>query len=165
MSEAVIIFILFAVGVLLLVAEIFIPSHGVLCVVGVGFLIAGIVKTHGHAGQTAGLVAGLTCLVFVPTAGFVALKYWKKTPIGRMIAPPNPEVRASDSSVPVEEITALIGQTGRAITPLRPVGICMFGGRRVSCVAQFGMIDANVEVQGVGMTGSNLAVVDVSAHA
>ena len=81
-----------------------------------------------------------------------------------MIAPPNPEVRASDSSVPVEEITALIGQTGRAVTTLRPVGICVFGGRRISCVAQFGMIEAESEVQGVGMTGGNLAVVDAQTH-
>jgi len=163
MSEPIIIIAIFAAGVLLLVAEIFLPSHGVLSVVGISFLIAGVVKTFDYAGRNAGIVVSLACLVFVPLFAFIAVKYWKSTAIGRMMAPPNPIVTAADSSVPVEEINSMIGKTGRSTSPLRPVGICMFNGRRVSCVAQYGMIEAGIDVQGVGMTGGNLAVVELKA--
>jgi membrane-bound serine protease (ClpP class) len=163
MSEVLILVVLYAVGVLFLVAEVFIPSHGILTVVGLGFLIAGVVQTFNIAGHDAGVIAIFACLVFVPVFAFVAIKYWHRTPFGRRIAPPNPTLTAADTSVPVEEINALIGRTGRAISTLRPVGVCEFDGRRVSCVAQFGMIDADATVEGVGVSGTNLAVVEKKA--
>ena len=160
MSETVILIILFSVGVAILVAEIFLPSHGILTVVGLGFLIAAVAKTYQLHGREAGTVATLACLLAVPTGAYFAVKYWRRTTIGRMIAPPNPQLTSEDTSVPVEEIQSMIGHTGTCVSPLRPVGICEFNGRRVSCVAQFGMIDAGATVEGVGMTGSNLTVAE-----
>ncbi len=163
MSDVAILVILYAAGVLVLVSEIFIPSHGVLSVAGIGFLIAAIVRTFSYGGREAGIIAVFACLVFVPAFAFVAIKYWHLTPIGRRIAPPNPVATTSDSSVPVDELSRLIGQTGRSVTLLRPAGICEFDGKRVSCVAEFGMIDAGVTVEGIRISGSNLAVQEKKA--
>jgi len=80
--------------------------------------------------------------------------------MGRRISPPNPVLTAADTSVPVEEIASFIGHSGRSVSALRPVGICEFYGRRVSCIAQFGLISAGVDVEGVGMSGASLAVVE-----
>jgi membrane-bound serine protease (ClpP class) len=150
--------LLYGVGLLMLVAEIFIPSHGVLTLAGLGFLVVAVVKTFSYGGREAGVIAIFACSVFLPAFAFVAIKYWRRTPIGRRIAPPNPVVTAADTSVPVEELTRLIGQTGRSTTPLRPVGICDFDGKRISCVAAFGIIEAGTAVEGVRLVGSNLAV-------
>ncbi len=158
MSDLAILLILYGVGMLMLVAEVFIPSHGVLTLAGLGVVVAAIVKTFSYGGREAGIVAILACLVLLPTFADVAIKYWHLTPIGSRIAPPNPVARAADSSVPVEELGRLLGQTGRSTTPLRPVGICEFGARRVSCVAEFGMIESGVAVEAVRIAGSNLAV-------
>lgn len=158
MPEWGILVLFFAVGVVILVAEIFIPSHGILSVVGLGFLIAAVVKTFSYGGREAGIIAVLACLVFVPAFALIAVKYWHRTPIGRRIAPPNPTLTADDTSVPVEELSRLVGRTGRSETPLRPVGICEFSGKRVSCVTEFGMIEAGATVEAVGISGANLAV-------
>ncbi|MFQ5463694.1 MAG: hypothetical protein ACE5E5_13845 [Phycisphaerae bacterium] len=163
MPDLVILVILFSVGALALVAEIFIPSHGILTVMGLGFLVAGVVMTFQSAGRDAGIVAVVACGVAIPTFGYLAVKYWPQTTIGKLIAPPNPVITPADTSVPVEEINDLIGTTGRAVSVLRPVGICEFNGRRISCVARFGMIEAGAEVEGVGMTGTNLAVIEKKA--
>ena len=160
MSDVAILVLLYGLGVLILVAEVFIPSHGILTVVGLGLLIAGVVQTFSYAGRDAGIIAVLACLVFVPAFAILAIKYWHRTPIGKLIAPPNPTLTAADTSVPIEEINSLIGKTGRTVSPLRPVGICDFNGRRVSCVAQFGMVEAGVAIEGVGLSGTNLAVVE-----
>ncbi|MHC4698022.1 MAG: hypothetical protein ACYTFA_14915 [Planctomycetota bacterium] len=160
MSDVSILFILYVVGVLFLVGEIFIPSHGVLTLAGLGFLIAAVVKTFTYGGRGAGTVAIFACLVLVPAFAFLAIKYWPKTPIGRMIAPPNPKLTSADISVPVEELQRHIGQLGRTVSPLRPVGICEFNGRRISCVAEFGMVEAGVDVEGIGIKGGNLSVVE-----
>ena len=158
MSDLAVLIVLFAVAVLMLVAEIFIPSHGVLSVVGLGLLVGAIAKTFSYAGREAGIVAVFASAVLVPTFALVAIKYWHRTPIGRRIAPPNRSLTTADTSVPVEALSRLIGQTGRTETPLRPVGICKFDGKRVSCVAEFGMVEAGVEVEGVRIVGANLAV-------
>ncbi len=163
MSEVGILTLLYCLGVAILVAEIFIPSHGILSVAGLGFLIAAVVKTFSYGGRGAGIIAIFACLVFVPTFAFFAIKYWPLTPIGRRIAPPNPQLTSADTSLPVEELAALVGQCGRSISPLRPVGTCDFNGRRISCVCEFGMLDAGVIVEGIGIKGGNLAVVEKKA--
>lgn len=160
MSEIGILILLYVVGTLILISEIFIPSHGILSITGVGFLVVAVVKTFQYAGRDAGVVAMLVCMVAIPTMAFVAIKYWHRTPIGRKISPPNPEITVDDVGLPIEQLQRLVGQTGRSVSPLRPVGICDFNGRRVSCVAESGMLDADRMVEGVGVTGGNLTVVE-----
>lgn len=163
MSGIGIVILLYCVGLLMLVAEIFIPSHGILSIVGLGFLVTAVVKTFTYGGREAGVIAVLACLVFLPTFAYLSVKYWPRTAVGRRISPPNPVLTAEDTSVPIEEMAALIGRTGRSISPLRPVGVCEFNGKRISCVAEFGMVDADVIVEGVSLKGSNLAVVEKKA--
>ena len=158
MSEVGIIALLFGAGALVLIAELFIPSHGVLTFVGIALLVAGIAQTFRYGGEKAGAISVIACLVVLPAFAVVAVKVWPRTWVGRRIAPPNPVVTTRDSSVPVEEISRYIGQTGRSLTTLRPVGICEFNGRRVSCVAEFGMVSAGVAVEGLRMVGGQLAV-------
>ena len=160
MSDVSILIVLYAVGVLFLVGEIFIPSHGILTLAGLGFLIAAVVKTFNYGGREVGTVAVFACLIFLPAFAFLAIKYWPKTGIGRRIAPPNPTLTSADTSVPVEELQRHIGQLGRTVSPLRPVGICEFNGRRISCVAEFGMVEAGMDVEGIGIKGGNLSVVE-----
>jgi membrane-bound serine protease (ClpP class) len=157
-----VVILLYLVALGFLVAEIFIPSHGILTVAGLGFLVAAVVKTFRY-GPEAGTVAILACLVLLPTFAYLAIKFWPHTPIGRLIAPENPVHRPSETSVPVSELGALVGRAGRATTPLRPVGIGEFDGRRVPCVAQMGMISAGAEIEAIGLTGGNLTVIEKHA--
>ena len=162
MSGIGVLVLIYVVGVMLLVAEIFIPSHGILTVAGLGFLIFAVVKTFEY-GQGPGSLAILACLVFIPTFAYLAIKVWHRTPMGKLISPPNPVHRLEETSVPVAELNALIGRTGRTVSPLRPVGIGDFDGKRVSCVAEMGIIEADVAVEGVGIKGGSLAVVEKKA--
>lgn len=163
MSPLSVILLFYAVGLLFLVAEVFLPSHGVLTLAGLGFLIAAIYRTFGTYGEQVGLFAILGCMVLLPTFAYVAIKYWRQTPIGRKIAPPNPILTNADVGVPVEELSELIGKTGTTTTPLHPVGICEFDGKRISCVAQFGSVEAGVPVVGIKLRSGNLAVRPIDA--
>lgn len=158
MSELGIILLLFGVGMAVLVAELFIPSHGVLSVVGVGFIVAGVFMTFRHYGEKAGTLAVIACAITLPAFALGAIKIWPKTAIGRRIAPPNPVFLPTDTSVPVAELSRYLGRTGRSVSPLRPVGICEFEGRRISCIAEFGILDAGVTVEGIRISGGDLTV-------
>jgi len=163
MAEPLILALIFTAGILVLVAEIFIPSHGILSLVGLALLATGVVRTFMEYGRGTGVVAVLACMIVVPAVAFVAIKYWHRTPIGKMISPPNPILTSADIGVPVEELERLVGQTGKALSALRPAGICDFNGKRVSCITEFGLIDAGVAVEAVRISGSNLAVVEKKA--
>ncbi|MFQ5494449.1 MAG: hypothetical protein ACE5EX_03625 [Phycisphaerae bacterium] len=158
MSDLAILVVLYGLGLLLLVAEIFIPSHGVLSVAGLGVVVAAVVRTFSYAGRDAGVVAILVCLVLLPVLAYVSIRVWPHTAIGRRIAPPNPVLTDGDGSTPVGELRALVGRTGRTLSPLRPVGICEFDGRRVSCVAEMGVVEASQTVVATGIKSGNLTV-------
>ena len=158
MSDFGILFLLYGAGVLILVAEIFIPSHGILTVAGLGFLSTAVVRTFLDFGREAGVASALACLVALPVFGYVSVKYWRRTPIGRRIVPANPVLTSADTSVPIERLSALVGRTGRAVSALRPVGVCEFGGCRVSCVTELGVVEAGSEVLATGIVNGNLAV-------
>jgi membrane-bound serine protease (ClpP class) len=158
MSELGIVALLFGVGIAMLIAELFIPSHAILTVAGVGFLTAGVVMTFRTYGEKAGTVAVLSCLVSLPAFAVAAIKIWPKTWIGKRIAPPNPRFTVGDTSVPAEELSRYVGRTGRAVSALRPVGVCDFDGRRISCIAEYGIMDAGVAVEAVRVNGSELTV-------
>ena len=158
MTSLSLVLLLYSVGVLMLVAEVFIPSHGILTVAGVGSLAAAVARTFMDHGRNAGILAVVTCLVALPVFGYLSIKYWRHTPIGRRIVPDNPVVTSADTSVPIEQLRAMVGHAGRTVSALRPVGICDFGGRRVSCVVELGVVEAGVEVIATGIRNGNLAV-------
>lgn len=158
MPELGVLILLYAVGMLILLAEIFIPSHGVLTVAGLLFLGAAVVKTFDVGGRSAGVTSVVLCLILLPTFAYLSIKYWPKTPIGRRIAPPNRVATDEDAGIPIEQLRALVGSQGTSISPLRPVGICEFDGKRFSCVADFGIVDSGRRVVVTGVRNGNLAV-------
>jgi len=149
--------LLYLLGIALLVLEIFIPSHGALTVAGIGFLGAGIYMAFRLASWV-GYAALLFALMLLPTFIILAVKYWYRTPFGKRIAPPNPTITEDVLGFRTDELEALVGQTGRCQTQLRPGGSCEFHGRRVQCVAESGVIEPGALVRGIEVRGRDLVV-------
>jgi len=156
-QSAAVLILLFTSGVLLLVLEFFIPSGGILTTGAVVLLVSAVVLTW-QRDPRAGLAAGVSCGVLVPALFLLALKHVTHLPMGKHLAPPNPESSSGRTSADVEALRSLIGKRGRAVTPLRPVGVCEFDGRRVSCVTGMGMMEKDSTVEGCGLSGRDLIV-------
>ncbi len=163
MSEWGILLVLFAAGALLLVAEIFLPSHGILTIAGIAFFIVGTYRAY-EIGQTVGRTAAVGSLLALPAFAYVAVKFWHRTPLGKLISPPNAPHPPEDATSPAHVLAPLIGRTGRTVSALRPVGICEFDGRRVSCICRLDMIEAGAAVEAVGISGGDLEVIETEAH-
>jgi len=149
--------LLYAVGIALLVAEIFLPSHALLSLAGVAFLGWAVYRTFVMS-EPAGYVAIVALAILLPTATVLAVRHWHRTPIGRRISPPNPVLTEEDIGARVDLLRPLVGQVGTTLTPLRPVGECRFGDRKLECVAESGMIARGVPVRAVGIVNMSLAV-------
>ncbi|MBN1347136.1 MAG: hypothetical protein JXQ73_30875 [Phycisphaerae bacterium] len=154
--------LLYLIGIAVLVLEIFIPSHGILGVTGVGFWIAGIVYAFRFNG-TVGYAAILLSVVLLPTGIALAVKYWYYLPVGRRMAPPNPQLTEADYGFHTDELDALVGKTGRSVTPLRPVGSCDFDGKRIQCVTDWGSIEKGAKVEALKVRGRDVVVREVKS--
>lgn len=148
--------VLYAAGILLLVADFFLPSHGLLTVMSFGALAYGLYLTF-QVSQEAGLLALLALLIGIPLILRFAIRHWHATWFGRKISPPNP-VLSYEDRMPVRELEAMVGRVGRTLTPLRPVGMCLFGEQRVECVSEQGMLDAQIEVEAIRLNDRTLVV-------
>jgi membrane-bound ClpP family serine protease len=157
MDSVAIIALLYAAGLILVVAEVFVPSHGLLTIGSLVCFGIAIQQTFERT-TTGGAIGLVSCLLVVPTVLLLGIKNVHRLPMGDKLAPPHPELSARSAAVEHDDCAALIGRTGKCITPLRPVGIGEFDGRRVSCVAEAGMIDAGEAIVGVDVHLSNLAV-------
>jgi membrane-bound ClpP family serine protease len=152
-----ILIVLYSLGVLLLIAELFIPSGGLLTVASIFVLTIAVVLTFRY-GTGAGVTAAVTCGVLVPTTLLLAIKNIHRLPMGKYMAPPNPPSRDRLAGEADPELEAWVGKCGHALTPLRPIGSCEIDGQRVYCVAESGMIDKGALVQVCGLNGKDLIV-------
>jgi membrane-bound ClpP family serine protease len=148
--------IFYGVGMALLIAELFLPAHGLIGLAGLGVLAFGIYETYlvntvaGHAGLIA-------TLIMLPIGLYISVKTWHRTPIGRRISPPNPVLTEKDR-LPVEDLRRCLGKVGRTITLCRPVGMCVFDGRRVECTSEQGVIEAGVDVKAIRLVDRTLSI-------
>jgi membrane-bound serine protease (ClpP class) len=157
MEDVSVTLLLYLLGIALLVLEIFLPSHGVLTITGLGFLGAGIYYAF-RLGAGVGYAALLFAIILLPAFVIVAVKYWYRTPIGKRVAPPNPTITEETLGFRTDELAALVGQTGRCLTPLRPVGSCEFNGRRIQCMAESGVVESGAQVRAIATRGRDLIV-------
>ena len=148
---------LLSLGLVLLIAEVFIPSGGLIGILAVGLLIVSAWQAF-RISEARGLQFLLALLVLIPLTLMLALYLWPRTPVARsafLKAPTSDDVAPERLGAPLEP---LVGQYGRALTPLRPSGMVDFDGRRLDGMSEQGLIAAGSLVRAVGIRGSRLVV-------
>lgn len=144
-----------AVGLVLLIAEVFIPSGGL-----IGLLAFGLIGVSMWQAYQAGLLVYFLSILaaLLPLTIAFAVYLWPRTPMAKWVflAPPTAEdVEPEARAHPLDH---LMGQYGRALTPLRPSGMVDFDGRRLDGMAEEGLIAAGSLVKAVAIRGGQLVV-------
>jgi membrane-bound ClpP family serine protease len=148
-----------AIGLLLLIAEVFIPSGGLIGILAIGLLVVSLGLAFA-ASTALGLKFLAAVCVLLPLALALAVYLWPRTPLAKRIflRPPDPEeVEPGDTDHGVR-LQHLIGQFGRALTPLRPSGAVDFDGRRIDALSEEGLIPSGSLVRAVQVRGNQLVV-------
>ena len=152
-----VVLICFFGGFLAIMLEVIIPG-GVLGSVGVALLGYAVYASWGLGG-TAFAISIIAALLGAPVAFLLGMLLLPVSPIGRLLTL-RKESRADegyDSSEPgIEE---LLGQTGRAVTKLRPSGMALFGDRRVDVVSDGFLVEKGALVEVVKVEGNRVVVV------
>jgi membrane-bound serine protease (ClpP class) len=156
-------------GIVLLAVEIFvIPGFGVAGILGLIFIAAGIVLSlvptewpetdwqWSYLLETTGFLAlGLLGALVVMVA---LTRILPRTPVLRKLALATTAGAEEGFVVPSEEMKALLGRKGLAITKLRPAGKAEFGNRQFQVVAEGDLLDAGDEVEVIDVSGNKVTV-------
>jgi membrane-bound ClpP family serine protease len=132
-----------AAGVLL-AAELLIPSHGLLTILGSACLIGAIVLSF-MIDRRLGLGVLAAVLVLTPLALTLSLQIWQRTPVGRRLV-----LRETVSQPHATQV--LVGTIGTAMTELRPMGECEWADVRFQAYTESGqMVPVGTRVKVLSM--------------
>jgi membrane-bound ClpP family serine protease len=155
-------FLLLAIGAMLLVGEVFIPSGGVITILAALSLIGAIVCA-GNAwwgsspGYFWGFVTGMA--FFLPVVIGAAFYVWPSTPLGKRAILEAPAPHEVASFVEQEErYGRMVGKFGETLTMLNPAGIVRIDGHRVHCQSEGSILDAGVRVRVISAKGNRVIV-------
>jgi len=153
---------LLGLALMLFFIEVFVPSGGILGVASSISAVVGIVLLFWE-NQALGLIGAIVCLLALPFMLGFALKVWPNTPLGRVLMLESPPSRSepgeADAPTKGEGAAAVSpGQRGRAVTEMRPVGTCVFDGRREECLATGGVIEPDTPVEVTAVDGRQIKV-------
>ncbi len=150
------VFLYFACAALI-VAEIFVPSGGLISIFALACLIGGAVIFFQHS-AAAGWIGIGVAFVMIPGVLIFAYRIFPKTRFGKSVTLMPPKRQQGDAIPDTSELKELLGEVGVVLTLLRPVGMCDFAGQRVECVAEGGYIVKGKKVKVIDVESTQLTV-------
>jgi len=151
-------YLLIALGVVLVLAELFVPTGFILVVVGVCCALVGVGLMFVHGSMENALMALLSLCVGGPLLGGLVFYLWPYSPMGRKL------IRTAEEDVTVAHMAGnaglepLRGKTGRAVSPLRPSGVAVFAGRRIDVITEGLMVEPGQWVKCVEVRANKVIV-------
>jgi membrane-bound ClpP family serine protease len=159
--------LLLLVGILLLGAEVFIPSGGLISLAAGLSLLAATLCAWNAWWTTSpsyfwSFLIGMA--VLLPSVVSIAFSIWPHTPIGKraILEAPRPEEIAS--FVELERHYAqMVGKVGETVSLLNPAGIARIDGERVHCQSEGMIIEARIPVRVIAVHANRVVVRQCSA--
>lgn len=158
-------FLLIAIGLALVVADVFLVSAGLLAVGAGAALVTAIFLGFTQHGMVTGLVMLLLSAVGVPVAISLSMKALPRTAIGKKLILSGPDPDALRGAAADANLAALVGRTGRTVSMLRPSGFAVIDSRRVDVVTRGEVIDADVPIRVLAVDSNRVVVAAAPAHA
>lgn len=156
------------IGVLFMAMEVFLPSGGILMILSLFFVGAGVVlifytpESEG-GGTTTGVITIIGLLILFPVISGAVFYYWPHTTFGKEMFQPQP---TEEEALVVTEAQAafegLQGKIGRTVTLHQPSGAIEIDGKRYDSATEGMFMDAGQLVKVVAVNGSQLVVRAVS---
>lgn len=161
-SYAVLAILTMALGLGLLVAEVFIPSGGIIMAAAVTVFAVSIwsawqawFKTE----QTMYFIAYIVLLLLLmPTVLSGAFYVFPRTEYGKRLMAPPTLAEMEPYVAETEKLTRLIGKMGRSLTRLAPGGLILMDGERMHAESEGFLIPADTPVRVLAMKGNRLLV-------
>jgi membrane-bound ClpP family serine protease len=158
--------ILLLVGLTLTIAEIFVPSGGVIGFLSFASIITAIIMAFTQNGPTAGVMFLSVACLAVPLVLAVAFRLLPRTPVGRRLLPSIP---ISEEVLPDREdrrrLQQLVGRVGRAKSKMLPSGAVKIDDQTIDAMSEGQPIEADQPVRVIAVRGTMVVVRPVDEKA
>lgn len=151
--------VIFILGILLLILEVFIPNFGVAGILGGTLLFGGVYLNYGNAGQSlfdlsvAGIISVVLAIVLLKKGySFGNLK--------KLVLEDNLTKLSGYSSS--KDYSEYLGKKGITTTTLRPTGKVAFDNKELDVLSSGEQIESEVFVEVIKVEGSKIIVRRVS---
>lgn len=140
------------------IIELLLPTGGLLAVLCIGCAVASIVLGFMHD-PTFGMVLLAGYAVAAPFMLVYGLRFATRSPLGKkLVLSAEIPARTAVDGASVAPALPAVGETGEAITPLRPAGFVRLGGKRIDATAEGDLIDAGTPVEVVSVRDGQVRV-------
>jgi membrane-bound ClpP family serine protease len=154
--------LLLLVGLTLIMAEIFIPTGGILGFLSFSSIVAAIVLAFYKGTPSTGLLFLLIACVGVPVAIAAGFRFLPETPMGKRLLPSIP---TTEEVMPDDEerrhLRGLVGKVGRAKSKMLPSGAVEIDGRVVDAVSQGFAVEPGQPVRVIEVRGTMVVVLPI----
>ncbi len=150
--------ILFVIGLILLVIEMFIPGFGLAGISGIIILVVDIIYSAKTFIQGFWLMIFVLLVLAILFMLFIYLMSHDKLP-NRMVL--KDETNAKSGFVSSENKKQLLNAEGLTLTALRPAGIANINDLRVDVVSLGGFIESSKKIKVVAVDGGRVVVEEI----
>lgn len=141
-------------GTLVVIAEFFIPSGGVLSIAAAGLFGYSLYLAFAHVSTTTGYIFVAADALLIPTLVLIGVRIIAKGPASLKTTLSQAE---GVSSQPVE-LQSYVGKEGTTVTALHPAGIALIGNKRLDVVSSGEYIGKLLPVVVTAVTGNQIVV-------
>ena len=142
------------IGILVIIAEIFIPSLGLLTAIALSVFFYSLYLVYTTISTTAGMVLAGLDIVLVPVLLIFGMKILARSPLAL-----KRELSKQDGVVSQrEDPKAYINMKGKSVTDLRPAGMAEINSQRVDVVTDGEYIDADTPIVVTDVSGNRIIV-------
>ncbi|MDB5339347.1 MAG: hypothetical protein JWN70_4966 [Planctomycetaceae bacterium] len=160
MDPAFLAVLLLLLSMVLLFAEVLIPSGGLLffgSMVALACAVWSAYNAWWYANPLVFWVFVIGALILLPASVVAAIQVWPHTPMGKQLEPPTSE-EVTPFVVEQQRLSRMIGQIGETVTPLNPAGMVLIAGERVHCFSEGLIVERGVRVRVLAVQGNRVLV-------
>lgn len=151
--------VLLLLGLLIIAAEFFLPTSGVLGTIATLAIMGALVCAFLY-GRVVGMAMSVAVVVVVPLMFASAVRWWPHTPIGQQVLNTPPE--NPDDVLPMSdqryELRSMVGMAAIAKTKMLPSGVVEVDGRPFDAVSDGLPVELGERVRIVGVDLNRLEV-------
>jgi membrane-bound ClpP family serine protease len=158
-------FILIGVALLLLLAELFLSTGGILLAVAGLVDLIGLVVVFVYGEPYVGLVTLAAEAIILPLAASLMFYVWPHTPMGRRLIMRRTESASATlaETAVYQQLEQLRGHIGKATSVMRPAGVVEFDGHRVDCLSEGILIEPDTWVRCIDVKAGRVIVRPIDA--
>ena len=142
------------IGVLVIIAEIILPSGGILSILAAGLFGYSLYLVFTHVSTSAGMAFIMADLILIPILVYFGIRVLAKSPV-TLRKKLSKEDGVTSQSLDQKDY---IGSQGLAITDLRPSGVATIDEKRLDVVTRGEYLEKQTEIIVIAVRGNQIVV-------